>query len=261
MTGSDYYSLFNGGDTMYVVYNGPTYQTIPQRNAEIPVTIKQYELFRVLYMSKDMTTLFCRNCKGDVLGWPTKFVLQFCEKYDVEAKGLSDDWMMAEEQKKAPKPQLKEDETIVTRGYLETLFIITADYSRKVSENLGIGMAEMMSLFEEWAKDFEKTFKDHDWEDGITDYYDAVDKFADDKYMPLIKKGFSWDEKAVIDLQYIQSVVPRNSSDFFGSNEPDKVRRLAMEFRQYEKNNYINYDNPKQDDFETTVTKWLDRNK
>lgn len=34
-----------------------------------------------------------------------------------------------------------------------------------------------------------------------------------------------------------------------------------MMFTLYERNNFINYDDPKQPDFETTITKWLENNK
>lgn len=255
MNGNEY--IYLGSKYDYVLYTGKDFENYDSVT-DTHRTLRNNELLQVVFLNPDMTKVYCRNSKNQVFQFGTKFMLQNFEVYDAKEKGLPDNWTVNEP---TVIPQLKDDEVIVTKQYLETFFMITADMAQKVTDNLHYGRAEMQDLFDTWTKKFEKLNSDTDWEDGENDFYDAIEKFEDTEYANLLYEDFEWDKQAAIDLQYIQNSNACPESEFFSNEQSDRNFVLAMEFRQYERNNHIDYDNPEQADFETTITKWLSEHK
>lgn len=214
------------------------------------------DIFKVEYQTATKRHIYVRAKNGKVLEFSIKSMLQNFKKYDVDELGLPDDWNIKQEQ---PGPKLKDGEVIVTRRHMETLFMITADMATKITAETKISRTEMQDLFEAWTEKFEAKYRDADW--SGTDYWEAIKKFENDEYFAYRAKDFVWTTDAVINLQYIQNANACPENEFVVNPQSDHNRRLAMEFTMYEQDNHINYDNPEQESWESTITEWLSEHK
>lgn len=253
MTGNELIYLKDGDYVVCVGENGDTPEGYYMHNGDI---------YEVEYQTSDKKHVYVRSNDGKVLVFGVKSMLQNFNKYDADELGLPDTWQMKQEQEQPqPHPQLKDGEIIVTKRYMETLFMITADMAAKVAAETNMPRTEMQDLFEAWAEKFEAKYRDTDWNEGSTDYWEAVEKFEDDEYFAYRAKDFVWTTGAVINLQYIQNANACPENEFVVNPQSDRNRRLAMEFTMYERDNHIDYDDPKQDCWESVITTWLSEHK
>lgn len=145
----------------------------------------------------------------------------------------------------------------VTECYLMDLQEITLQAFPKMQLISDAQRESVLLQMQEWAKEFGRQY-DADYEfDG--DYYDLIDEFVDNKIYYTIADTFSWDEQAVTNLQYIMAYIYNDNGDMMDDwiHNFDFIRRLAIEFTTHERLNHINYDDPNQADFETTIVQWL----
>lgn len=254
MTGNEYFYL----NDEYIIYKGEDY--VAHEDTTKPMPVKHDQLFKVVwsYQNTEKKCIYAKNVDGMVYQFGIKTMLQYFEIYDAKKLGLPDDWQMKLED--AQKPQLKDNELIVTTDYLETLLNITGDMTEELA-GMGYSRVESIDLFKDWTKEFEKKYGGHDWEEGELDYMEALELFEQDKVFDIRAKNFKWDEQAIINLQYIQNANCCPEDEFIGNPQSDINRRLAMKFTMYERDNKIDYDNPEQTDWESTITEWLSKNK
>ena len=145
----------------------------------------------------------------------------------------------------------------ITACYLMDLQEITLQAFPHIQLISDAQRESILLQIQEWAKEFGKQY-DADYEfDG--DYYDRIDKFVDDKVYSMVEETFFWDERAVINLQYIMAFFLKGTENWLTdwTYRFDSIRRLSIEFTLHERLNHINYDDPNQGDFETTITQWL----
>lgn len=142
----------------------------------------------------------------------------------------------------------------IDKNKLETMMILSMYYGEKLMTASKMGTTEVIETIKEWALEFEKEFEDFDWENGMKDYLTEVYNFGDKKLKACVAANFHWDEQAIINLQYIQSYYASADIDM---DAFDHNRYLAIMFTLYERNNHIDYDDPGQEDYESTITKWL----
>lgn len=219
------------------------------------------QLFQVAYCydgSFNKEFVYAKDVNGRVYKFSTRFLLQNFEVYDAEKLGLSDDWQMKLED--AQKPQLKPGEVIVNVDWLGTFYNITADLSGEFAE-MAYSRQDTFDMFKDWAKEFEKKYGHKDWDDDSLSYLETLEQFEEDKVFDLRAKDFKWDDQAIINLQYIQNANCCPEEEFISNPQSDLNRRLAMKFTMYERDNKIDYDNPDQNDWESTITEWLSKNK
>ena len=145
-------------------------------------------------------------------------------------------------------------------NWIETSIILSAWYANKLSSIKGMGTAEMVQQIREWADEYENKYEGVDYDEKGLDYLTELEKFGDCKFKELVTKHFAWDSRAAVNLQYISAYYHLGLDEMF-SSKADKVLYKTMMFTLYERNNFINYDDPKRPDFETTIIKWLENNK
>lgn len=250
MTGKDYYYIWQEGN--YVVYTG-----MEGKNRD-GYMLHKGDIFKVEFLSEDKTCFYARNKEGKVMSFSTKAALQSFEMYDVEKLGLPDNWRAEK-----PKAQLKEGEHIVDDWYLTCLQEITAQALSEL-HNMdelidGVSRDEQLEWCRDWAQEFSQKYG-YDYDFG-GDFWGVIDSFVNEKIGAMAIKDFCWDEQAIVNLQYIQNANCCPEDEFIGNPQSDRNRLLAALFTTYERSNNINYDQPEQADYETTITKWLNDHK
>ena len=145
-------------------------------------------------------------------------------------------------------------------NWAETAIILSAKYANKLSSIMRMGAAEMVQQIKAWADEYENEYGDIDYDEKGLDYLIELERFGDAKFKNLVTKHFTWDRHAAVNLMFISAYYQLHLDDMF-SQKAEKLLYKAMMFTLYERNNFINYDDPKQPDFETTITKWLENNK
>lgn len=145
-------------------------------------------------------------------------------------------------------------------NWAETSIILSAKYANKLSSIMRMGAAEMVQQIKAWADEYENKYGDVDYDEKGLDYLIELERFGDAKFKNLVTKHFTWDRHAAVNLMFISAYYQLHLDDMF-SQKAEKLLYKAMMFTLYERNNFINYDDPEQPDFETTITKWLENNK
>lgn len=126
----------------------------------------------------------------------------------------------------------------------------------KVTNLLDISRQDAVNILYNWTIDFQNESERKPIEEGTL--YERIDEFIERKMFVHQFKNFQWDDDAVINLQYIMAQTPNAD---FNMGDFDKLRRLAMEFTLYERNNNIKWNEDGNTDWETGISAFLEKKK